>query len=122
MKLILRITDLRKYFSSGVMPGFYSATATGPGIDLTVQRVTEIITELACWFSRTALVFIVMAVVYYGVKFMMSKGDPTKLTEARKSFLWGLVGVAVILGTYTIIATIANALGLDYNLLPLSCG
>ena len=93
-----------------------------PGINLTIQDVMGIITGLACWITRVALVFIVVAVVYFGVKFMMAQGDPTKLTEARKSFLWGLVGILVILGTYTIIATVANALGADYILfIPLRC-
>lgn len=93
-----------------------------PGINLTIQDVMGIITGLACWITRVALVFIVVAVIYYGVRFMTAQGDPAKLTDARKSFLWGLVGIAVILGTYTIIATVANALGADYTLfIPLSC-
>src|SRR3989344_4971395 len=93
-----------------------------PGINLTIQDVVRIITELTCWISQTALVLVVGAVVYYGIKFLMVQSDPTRLTDARKSFLWGLVGIAVILGTYTIIATVANALGADYTLfIPLNC-
>src|SRR3989338_9261500 len=93
-----------------------------PGINLTIQDVLRIITGLACWISSVALVFIVVAVVYFGVKFLTAQGDPTKLTEARKSFMCGLVGIIVILGTYTIIATVANALGADYTLfIPLRC-
>ena len=93
-----------------------------PGINLTIQDVVRIITSLACYISRVALIFMVVMVVYYGVKFMMAQGDPTKLTDAKKSFLWGLVGIFVIVGTYTIIATIANALELDYTLfIPLNC-
>ena len=93
-----------------------------PGINLTIQDVMGIITGLACWITRVALVFIVIGIVYYGIKFMTAQGDPTKLTEAKKSFIWGLVGVVVILGTYTIIATVANALGADYTLfIPLRC-
>ncbi|OGN03082.1 MAG: hypothetical protein A2651_03650 [Candidatus Yanofskybacteria bacterium RIFCSPHIGHO2_01_FULL_42_12] len=93
-----------------------------PGINLTIQDVLGIITGLACWISRVALVFIVIAIVYYGVKFMTAQGDPAKLTKAKESFIWGLVGVLVILGTYTIIATVANSLGADYTLfIPLQC-
>ncbi|MEK7603758.1 MAG: hypothetical protein AAB461_01395 [Patescibacteria group bacterium] len=92
-----------------------------PGINLTIQDVLGIITGLACWISSVALVLVVVAVIFYGVKFMMSQGDPTKLGDAKKSFLWGLVGIIVILGTYTIIATVANALGGDYSFIPLSC-
>lgn len=122
MELIYKLADLYRRFSGRIAPGLYSATATVPGIDLTIQDVFGIITGLACWITRVALVFIVVAVIYYGVRFMMAQGDPTKLTEAKNSFTWGLVGILVILGTYTIIATVANALGADYTLfIPLSC-
>jgi len=122
MKLIHKVIDSRKNFLRRMIPGFYGVAATGPGIDLTIQDVVGIITGLACWFTRVALVLIVVFVIFYGLKFMVAQGDPTKLVEAKKSFLWGLVGVMVILGTYTIIATVANGLGADYTLfLPLRC-
>ena len=94
-----------------------------PGINLTIQDVLGIITGLACWISRVALVFIVVAVVYFGVKFLTAQGDPTKLGDAKKSFLWGLVGILVILGTYTIIVTVAYSLGVtEYSrFMPLNC-
>src|SRR3989344_4374407 len=80
-----------------------------PGINLTIQDVMGIITGLACWITRVALELITVAVIFYGVRFMMAQGDPAKLTDARKSFLWGHVGIIVILGTYPNIATVANA-------------
>ena len=92
------------------------------GVDLTIQSVFGIITGLACWFTRFALILIVVYIIIYGIKFMMAQGNQTKFEEAKKSFTWGLVGVLVILGTYTIIATVANALGADYSLIvPLNC-
>ena len=88
----------------------------------TIQWVFGIITGLACWFTRFALILIVVYIIIYGVKFMMAQGNPTKYEEAKKSFTWGLVGILVILGAYTIIATVANALGADYSLIvPLKC-
>jgi len=105
-------------------PAFASNHLTNqPGINLSIQDVLGIITGLACWITRVVLVFIVVAVVYFGVKFLTAQGDPTKLTEARKSFIWGLVGIIVILGTYTIIATVAYSLGVtEYSrFIPLNC-
>lgn len=81
------------------------------GIDLTIQGVFGIITGLVCWFTRFALVLMVVMIVFYGIKFMTSQGNPTKFEEAKKAFTWALVGVLVILGTYTIIFTVADFLG-----------
>lgn len=91
------------------------------GVNLTIQNVFGIITGLACWFTRFALILIVVYIVIFGIKFMMAQGNATKFEEAKKSLTWGLVGVLVILGTYTIIATVAYAVGGSYNPLPLNC-
>lgn len=93
-----------------------------PGVDLTIQSVFGIITGLVCWFTRVALIFMVAMVVYYGIQFMLARADATKFGDAKKSFTYGMVGILVILGTYTIIATIANGLGADYSMIiPLDC-
>lgn len=92
------------------------------GVDLTIQSIFGIITGLACWFTRFALVLMVVMIVLYGIKFMTAQGNPAKLDEAKKSLTWAIVGVLVIMGTYTIIATVANAVGGDYTLIaPLNC-
>lgn len=81
------------------------------GINLTIQGIFGIITGLACQFTRFALILMVVMIVFYGVKFMMSQGNPAKFDEAKKAFTWALIGVLVILGTYTIILTVAYSLG-----------
>ena len=78
------------------------------GIDLTVDKVKNIITGLACWLIDIALVLMVIAVVFYGIKFLLSQGDSSRIIDARKGLLWAIVGVAIILGTYTIIASVGN--------------
>ena len=92
------------------------------GVDLTIQSVFGIITGLACWFTRFALILIVVFIVINGIKFMTAQGNPEAYGLAKKTFMWNLVGILVILGTYTIIATVANGLGADYSLIvPLDC-
>ncbi|MEX2090616.1 MAG: hypothetical protein WD989_00585 [Candidatus Paceibacterota bacterium] len=115
-----------KTISSAVflwMLGLSASAQEYSGVEnFTIQRVFVIITGLACWFTRFALILMVVMIVFYGIKFMMSQGNQTKFDEAKKSFTWALVGVLVILGTYTIIATIANGLGADIsNFMPLDC-
>lgn len=78
------------------------------GIDLTIDEIKNIITGLACWLIDIALVLMVIAVVFYGIKFLLSQGDSGKIIDARKGLIWAIVGVAVILGTYTIIASVGN--------------
>ena len=116
------VNKLKNFIFAPVIFALNTGNSGYQGIDLTIQSVFGIITGLACWFTRFALILIVVYIVIFGIKFMMAQGNPTKYEEAKKSFTWGLVGVLVILATYTIIATIANALGADYSLIvPLNC-
>lgn len=114
---------LETFLYSAMVINTDSASSGGDlGVNLTIQSVFGVITGLACWFTRFALMLMVVMIVFYGIKFMTAQGNPTKLGEAKESLKWAIVGVLVILGTYTIIATVANAVGADFTLImPLDC-
>ena len=81
----------------------------------------NIIKGLACWIVNAALILIVVAVVFYGIQFLISRGDPGKVGDARKALTWGVVGIIVILGAYTIIATVGYYIGVDIPNIALGC-
>lgn len=92
-----------------------AATAdTAPlGVDLTIQSLLGILNGLVCIVSEAAIVIIVLALVFYGLQFLFSKGDPKKYQDAKTAFRYGLIGIVIVIGTYTIIATIQAAVGGD---------
>ena len=124
MKIIFKfsIVLVLVFFAFGVHgQGGVIDTSGSPGVDLTIDDIGNRVTFLACWLSRVAIAIMVIMIVFYGLMFMTSQGDQAKYTDAKKALLWGIVGILVILGTYTIIATVANALGADYSFIPLAC-
>ena len=108
--------------------------ANSPGVNLTIQSLFNIIAGLACWSTRFVTVIMVVMIVWYGFQMMAAGGNDTKFTTAKKSLGYAVVGMIVILGAYTIIATVANTiegvgqedLGFKSDrytmFLPLSCG
>lgn len=46
------------------------------------------------------------AIVYYGFRMTMSKGDPGAFTTARDHLVQACIGAAIIFGVYTIIASL----------------
>ena len=93
-----------------------------PGIDLTLDKLKNLIQGLACWLINIALVLIVIAVVFYGIQFLFSRGDPNQITKARESLKYAIIGIVVILGAYTIIASIGNFITEGaYVFRPLNC-
>lgn len=98
--------------------------------DFTVQRIAAIITGFACWLMGIVLAIMVIVLIISGIMFFKATsfvtdgGKTTEINTAKKNFQWVLVGILVILSTNVIIATVANALGNTYPVLPyaLNCG
>lgn len=107
-----------------LLPVFYAAAADPlPGIkDFTIDKLGNMITGIACWTIQIVLAIMVIALVVAGIRFFLARGEPTATGVAKKNLTWVLVGIAVILGTNIIIATIANSLGSNYKYVPLDCG
>ena len=80
--------------------------SSSPGIDLSIQSVFGIVQGLACWMSRFALVLMVGFIVWYGIQFLTSRGDPGRFGKAKTSLGYAVIGIVVIFATYTIIATV----------------
>ncbi|MDP2648258.1 MAG: hypothetical protein Q8P35_03400 [Candidatus Yanofskybacteria bacterium] len=89
--------------------------------DLTIERVIGIIMGLTCWFARIAIAILIGALVFYGIQIIWSRGSQTNYQAAKKSFAAAIIGAFIILGVYTIVATVAGALGVEASFIPLSC-
>lgn len=83
--------------------------SNAPGVDISVQSLFGIITGLACWATRFVMILMVVMIIWYGLQMMISQGNETKFGTARKSLGYAVVGILVIMGAYTIIATVGNA-------------
>jgi hypothetical protein len=74
--------------------------------EFTYQRLVTIATELVKIALRVVGLIGVIMVVWFGLQMVMSRGEATKFTEAKKGLLWSLVGLAVVFGVGTIISTV----------------
>ena len=62
-------------------------------------------------FWPIVVTVIIVVFVFAGLKFLTARGDPSKLGEARKTFIWGIVGVAVIMLSLSIIYIVRAIIG-----------
>lgn len=59
-------------------------------------------------------IIVVLMMVFVGFKFVVARGEPGKLTEARTALLWTVIGALVLLGSKAIavgISATVQALG-----------
>lgn len=92
-----------------------------PGVDFTIQQVRNIIVGLACWLTQISFFVIIFFILFYGFLFFKSQGNSGEVDEAKKALWYGIIGIIVILGAYTIIATVTNALGGKVSPIPIDC-
>lgn len=86
------------------------------GYDFRYQNLFNIVNKLACWFIRFGIILIGIMIVYYGIMFLMSRGSPQGVQNAKKALLWGMVGGLVIFGVFMIIYSFAAIIGTEYTL------
>lgn len=55
-----------------------------------------------------ALPIIVLFFVIAGFKFISAQGNPSKLEEARKNFVWVVIGALLIMGAWVLATLLAN--------------
>jgi hypothetical protein len=55
-----------------------------------------------------AAVVAIFFIVFSGIKFLTSGGDPTKVEQARKTMTYAITGLIVIVLSFAIIRLIAN--------------
>src|SRR3989344_2342530 len=101
--------------------GSSDSTSDLPGIDLTIDDVFNIINNFACWLWSVAMILIIIALILVGLRMMNARGKPEEFSKAKINFLHIIVGALVIMGVYVIIATVANAVGVDVSLIPFNC-
>ena len=88
----------------------------------TLWQIPTILARLGCYFFQFAGIIFVIWIVYVGVKFIQSRGDPTAFSDAKKTFFYSLLGGLIIYGVYTIILSVAALFGATHlPWIPLSC-
>jgi hypothetical protein len=95
------------------------STSNLPGVNLTIQGVSRLVQRITCWVLQIILAIMVLALIIAGIRFFLARGEPAAVGAAKKNFTWVLAGIAVILGTNIIIATIAGFVyGSNYPAIP----
>jgi len=59
-----------------------------------------IIQDIAGWFQAIVLIIAIIMIIYAGFIWMTAAGDEEKLGKARKTLIWGLVGIGIALFAY----------------------
>lgn len=86
-------------------------TRTAGEIALCPEKIFSYVEIAACYFLDFVDILIVVFIVYVGFQFMTAGGDATKVGKAKDNLKYVIIGVAIVIGVYVIIATVAYNIG-----------
>jgi type IV secretory pathway VirB2 component (pilin) len=105
---------VNKDISATTQPSGNPSTApkiTGPRVQTTttdkpVEQIALdiIMTVIFPLIGAIALIF----VIYGGIMIIMSQGDPEKLTKAKRTLLWAVIGIIIVVLSYGIVVTLSK--------------
>lgn len=99
------------------MPPLLNRPANGSISKLTIENpikandLTALINDILNLVIQIGTPILVLAIIYVGFKFVLARGNPGKLDEAKEAFVWTLIGAAIVLGAFIISTIIKTTLG-----------
>ncbi len=83
----------------------------GPGVGL-----EDLIIKVLQFVAQIGAIVVVFMLVYVGFLFVVARGEPGKIAEARQALMWTVIGALVLLGA------VAIAEGIKATVQALSAG
>ncbi|TRZ79858.1 hypothetical protein D4R86_05255 [bacterium] len=71
---------------------------------------SDFISAIASFLLTIAIPLSVVAIIWTGIQFFLAQGNESKITNAKKTLKWAIIGLAVVIGAYAIVATIKEVI------------
>lgn len=84
---------------------FGQATVTNP---IGVNSINDFIKTLLEGIIKIGMPVIAIAIIYSGFLFVTAQGKPQAIEEAKRAFLYTLIGAAILLGSWALAQLISD--------------
>lgn len=77
-----------------------------------------LISAVLSFVVKIGAVVVVFFIIYAGFQFVTAQGSEDKISSAKKSFMWTIIGALILLGAMTlsdVVCNTANQLGADVS-------
>jgi len=104
-----------KIFAAGNM--IIDLTGANP---IASRDIYALVNAILSFVVKIGAVVVVFFIIYAGFQFVMAQGSDDKITKAKTTFFWTIVGALILLGAMTlsnVVCNTANQLGAN-----VSCG
>lgn len=117
MKDIIRNLSQRIFLSTFALSAFFSTIMVTYGADQyslqsplkdSINSIPAFISEVLKAIVTVGLPIITLFIVISGFMFLFAQGNSSKIEEAKKNFMWVIVGTLLILGAWVLVTLISG--------------
>jgi len=95
---------------AGICANSYDACACRDTGDCTLNDMLQLLVNISSFILAISGSVLLLVFVYGGMKWILAHGDPGWVDEGRKALLGGLIGIAIIFGSYVAINVVISVL------------
>ncbi len=103
-----------KYVGTGlvaqILPAMALAQTTGTGVALNKDKITSILDTFATWFSGIIGILGILVMLYAAFLYMTAGGDEEKIGSAKRTLIYGLVGVGIAIIAFGVFGLVTSFL------------
>jgi hypothetical protein len=79
---------------------------------LEADTFTELFVGIANWVAGIVASLAALMIVIGGIQYMISGGNEEKVASARRTILWAVIGLIVVLGSWGLLRALLEILGI----------
>jgi hypothetical protein len=88
--------------------GLPSTTTVGLKNPISIDTLAGFVKSILDIVVMIGIPIIALAIIYSGFLFVKAKGDPKELSTAKETFLYTIIGAAIILGSWILAQAICS--------------
>lgn len=104
---IINLVLIKQVFAEEEGGGTVPATLTSPLEAESFSALVEAIAKLA---AQIGIPIAAIFIIYSGLMFVTARGNEEQLTKAKTTFMWAMVGTAILLGAWVIASAISGTI------------
>ena len=91
----------------------FGGTAIKGPLDPKIQKLGDLISRLLSFIIPLSGVILLFVLIWGGYDYMMSQGNPEKVTAAQAKITTGIIGFFLLISSYIVVRVIAGIFGLS---------
>ncbi|MEI6478777.1 MAG: pilin [bacterium] len=102
-----------KFIFSGafLFSSFFVKAQTGLTNPVNATSIPDFLKSIISAVTEIGTIVGALSIMYGGFLFATAQGDEEKISTAKKTITWALIGTAVLIGAQVIITVVSNTVG-----------